>query len=223
VKTKRINLLPPAERGDLKASLPAMLGLLVLPTVLYLSYATISEYRSLKLSESELRSTNQNLIDIKREIASTISNVAMTGKNRKYKLVNSIVNRPVNSSDLLKELSLVTPQGAWLESVTVDYQEEKAKSPNLPHAPTATSVLQQTPNVAPDTWVRPGLNKMVISGEATEQAIVSRFFVALESSYFFRNVSLKFAERDNEKRNVFKFQFVVNLDPSRSLVSRGSQ
>jgi Tfp pilus assembly protein PilN len=53
-----------------------------------------------------------------------------------------------------------------------------------------------------------GQHGVLITGEASSQATVSNFFLALERSYYFRNVRFKYAERvEDMNPSLYQFQF----------------
>lgn len=226
MKSQRINLIPDNQNQSLKSSIPMLVALFLMPPILYLAYATLAEYREWKKSESDLKVTNQRLNEIKREIASSISDAAAIGKNRQFRLLESLVFRSLSRAEILKELSLVTPDGAWLETVSLRRKQE----------PTTPSASRNTAAVQPPTLIATSIsadqekpledkspNELVITGEALDQSTISKFFMSLESSYYFRNVTLNSAERSDESRDVFRFEFTVKLDPTHGSSARSHQ
>ncbi len=151
-------------------------GILIM---LGLSGMKIHDEKSIKvqIEEAEIKAKKVS------QSADEISNKAklVEESNRQVGMAKDFLKSRMTWTEILKELSLLTPRTVWISSLSTKIDAEK----------------------------QPVLS---IVGEADSQSQVAKLLTALESSYYFHDVSIKNSEKVQEfTPNLYRFEFLVAM------------
>ncbi|MCM2282518.1 MAG: PilN domain-containing protein [Bdellovibrionaceae bacterium] len=225
MKRDRINLMPKDQQRSSSIALEPLLAGLAGVIFVGLLGVTVMEYRSMRQRENVVMVETQKLDGLKREIASLLQDGNGLQQNQRLTVAKTLFEKKMFWSEVLKELSLLAPRQAWLVNIEIKAAQPK---PAAKSAAGAAPVPAPAPapgaapaSVAPVVAGAVGAaipggipaipderHEILITGEAPSQASVSEYFLSLERSYYFRNVTFKYAEQmEDTNPRLYRFQF----------------
>ncbi len=179
---EHVNFIPKSLRPSQTLTLQeGLIGSWVIGVLLVLLFTgyELNQSRSLRSQIESAEARSKQVNESAEAFASKAKSVDESSK--RLTLVKEFLKARTTWTEMLKELSLLTPSTVWISSLSTKFDQDKQ------------------------------LN-LAIVGEAPSQIYVASLLLALESSFYFREVSMKNSDKMAEiTPNLYKFEFQVTM------------
>ena len=179
---EHVNFIPKSLRPSQTLTLQeGLIGSWVIGVLMVLSFTgyELNQSRSLRSQIESAEARSKQVNESAEAFASKAKSVDESSK--RLTLVKEFLKARTTWTEMLKELSLLTPSTVWISSLSTKFDQDKQ------------------------------LN-LAIVGEAPSQIYVASLLLALESSFYFREVSMKNSDKMVEMTpNLYKFEFQVTM------------